>query len=84
MLSRVQLFVTPGTAAHQAPPSMDSPGKDPLLQGIFLTQGLNPSLMSPSLAGGFFTTSATWVAHEDSKGVEKAEWPKILELKQQR
>ena len=30
-----------------------------LLQGIFLTQGLNPSLMSPmspSLAGGFFTT----------------------------
>ena len=30
-----------------------------LLQGIFPTQGLNPSLlspMSPSLAGGFFTT----------------------------
>ena len=26
-LSRVRLFVTPWTAAHQAPPSMDSPGK---------------------------------------------------------
>ena len=32
-----------------------------LLQGIFLTQGLNLSLfMSPALAGRFFTTSATW------------------------
>ena len=31
-----------------------------LLQGIFPTQGLNPCLiMSPALAGGFFTTSAT-------------------------
>ena len=30
-----------------------------LLQGIFPTQGLNPSLTSPALAGGFFTTSAT-------------------------
>ena len=44
----------------------DSPGKNPgvgchaLLQGIYLTQGLNPCLMSPALAGGFFTTSATW------------------------
>ena len=34
-----------------------------LLQGIFLTQGSNPvSLKSPALAGGFFTTSATWEA----------------------
>ena len=30
-----------------------------LLQGIFLTQVSNPSLMSPALAGGLFTTSAT-------------------------
>ena len=44
----------------------DSPGKNTgvgchaLLQGIFLTQGLNPCLlMSPALAGGLFTTSAT-------------------------
>ena len=49
-LSHVLLFVTPWTVAHQAPPSMDSPGKNTgvgchfLLQGIFLTQGLNPGL----------------------------------------
>ena len=35
-----------------------------LLQGIFLTQRSNPCLLtSPELAGGFFTTSATWGAH---------------------
>ena len=33
-----------------------------LLQGIFLTQGLNLCLISPALAGGFFTTSITWEA----------------------
>ena len=34
-----------------------------LLQGIFLTQGYEPIfLMSPALAGGFFTTSLTWEA----------------------
>ena len=31
-----------------------------LLQGIFPTQGSSPGLMSPALADGFFTTSATW------------------------
>ena len=45
----------------------DSPGKNNgvdshfLLQGIFLTQGSNPPLMSPALAGSVFT-SATWEA----------------------
>ena len=34
-----------------------------LLQGIFQTQGLNLFLKSPALAGGFFTTSATWETH---------------------
>ena len=35
-----------------------------LLQGIFPTQGLNLHLfMSPPLAGGFFTTRATWESH---------------------
>ena len=49
--SRVRLFVTPWTVAHQAPLSMDSPGKDTgvgchaLLQGIFLTQGSTPCLL---------------------------------------
>ena len=33
-----------------------------ILQGIFPTQGLNQHLISPALAGGFFTTSATWEA----------------------
>ena len=49
----------------------DSPGKNngvgcrALLQGIFLAQGSNPGLlMSPALAGGFFTTDATWEAHK--------------------
>ena len=32
------------------------------LQGIFPTQGLCPILVSPALAGGFFTTSAAWEA----------------------
>ena len=42
---------------------MDSPGKTTgvgchaLFQGIFPIQGSNPSLMSPALAGGFFTAS---------------------------
>ena len=49
-LSCVRLFVTPWTVAYQAPPSMDSPGKNTgvgchfLLQGIFPTQGLNLGL----------------------------------------
>ena len=49
-LSRARLFVTPWTAAFQAPLSMGFPGKSTgvgchfLLQGIFPTQGLNPSL----------------------------------------
>ena len=38
-------------------------GHHALLQGIFLTQGLNPRLLCPlALAGGFFPTSATWAA----------------------
>ena len=48
LFSRVRLFVTPWAVALQAPLSWDSPGKNTgvgchaLLQGIFLTQGLNP------------------------------------------
>ena len=46
----------------------DSPGKSTgigchfLLQGIFPTQRLNLSLLSPATVGRFFTTSATWEA----------------------
>ena len=52
---------SPGSSVHG-----DSPGKNTevgccaLLQGIFPTQGSNPRLMSPALAGGLFTASATW------------------------
>ena len=51
LLSCVRLFVTPWTVALQAPLSMNFPGKNTgvgchfLLQGIFLTQGLNPCLL---------------------------------------
>ena len=51
VLSRVRPSATPWTAAHQAPLSMDSPDKSTtaschaLLQGIFPTQGWNPSLV---------------------------------------
>ena len=50
-----------GSSIHE-----DSPGKNPgvgchvLLQGIFVTQGSSPCLLTPVLAGGFFTTSTTW------------------------
>ena len=51
VLSHVQLFATPRTAAHQAPLSMEFLRQDPgvgcsfLLQGIFLTQRLNLCLL---------------------------------------
>ena len=49
--SRFQLLATLQTIAYQAPYPWDSPGKNTrvgchaLLQGIFLTQGSNPSLL---------------------------------------
>ena len=52
LLSHVQLFATPGTAAHVAPLSWNFPGKNTgvgchfLLQGIFPTQGLNLRLLN--------------------------------------
>ena len=51
-LSHVRFFVTPWTIVHQALQPWHSPGKNTtvdchaLLQGIFLTQGLNPCLLS--------------------------------------
>ena len=69
--SRVQLFATLWTIAHQAPLSVEfsrqehwsglqfpSPGDLP-------NPGIEPmSFMSPALASGFFTTRATWEAQE--------------------
>ena len=58
-------FVTPWIIAHQAPLSMEFSREEYWRglpwppQGIFPTQGLNPSksLKSPALANEFFTTS---------------------------
>ena len=65
--SHVQLFATPWTVACQALLSMGFPRQEywsglPFLSpGDLPNPGVEPaSLMSPALAGGFFTTSATW------------------------
>ena len=67
LLSHVRLFETPWTVAHQAPLSMmDSPGKNSGVGKPFPSPGdlPNPGVepASPALAGGLFTTSATWRA----------------------
>ena len=75
LLSRVRLFATLWTVACQVPLSMEFPGKNTrvgchfLLQEIFLTQGLKLHLFkSPTLAGGFFTTSTTWKPEQEWAG----------------
>ena len=69
--SRVQLFVTLWTVAYQAPRSMEFsrqeywsglPCPPP---GDLFDPGIEPSsFISPTLAGGVFTTSTTWEALE--------------------
>ena len=65
--SRVWLCETLWTVARQAPLPWDSPGKNSRvgchshLQGNLPSPAIQPlSLMSPALAGRFFTTSTTW------------------------
>ena len=54
----------PGSSVHEESPSKSTGVScHTLLQGIFLSQELNPLLMSPALACRFFTTSTTWEAH---------------------
>ena len=68
--SHVRLFVTLWTVACQVCLSMGilqarilERVAMPSSRGIFLTQELNLHLlMSPAMAGGFFTTSTTWEA----------------------
>ena len=78
--SHVQLFVTLWTIAHQTPLSVGfsrqeywsgllfpSPGDIP-------NPGIEPaSLVSPALAVGFFTTSATWEAQQGTESTLE-EW----------
>ena len=66
---------SPGSSVHG-----DSPGKNTrvgcqlLLQGIFPTQGLNLSLLSPALAGGFFTArTAVLFLRQDKKGLNQVQ-----------
>ena len=67
--SRVQLFATPWTVAHQAPLSVGFPRQEYWKglpcppPGDLPNPGIKPaSLMSPALASRFFTTSTTWEA----------------------
>jgi len=67
--SHVRLFVISRTVAHQAPLSMGFSRQEYWCglpcppPGDLPDTGIQPvSLMSPALAGGFFTTSASWEA----------------------
>ena len=67
--SHVQLLATPWTVAHQAPLSMGFSWQE-YWNGLLFpaprdlpNPGIKPvCLMSPALAGGFFTASTTWEA----------------------
>ena len=63
LLSRVWLFATPWTVAHQAPLSLRFPRQEYLRELPFPSPGdvPNPGIerTSPALAGGFFTIWAT-------------------------
>ena len=70
LFSRVRLFATPWTVAHQAPLSMGFCRQEYWSEMLCPPPGdlpnprrKPPSLTSPAQAGGFFTTSATWEAH---------------------
>ena len=66
--SHVQFFGTPWTVALQAPLLMEFSRQEywsglPFPPGDLSHPGFKPtSRLSPALAGGFFTTSATWEA----------------------
>ena len=68
-VSHVHLFVTPWTVVRQAPLSVEFSRQEYWSGLPFPYPGHLPdpeikpmSLMSPALAGRFFTTSATWEA----------------------
>ena len=70
MCSVVSDSAAPWTVTHQAPLSMGFSrqeywnGLPFLTPGDLPNPGIKPaSLVSPALAGGFFTTSDTWEAH---------------------
>ena len=81
--SRVLLFVTPWTVAHQFPLSVGF-SRRKYWSGLpcppprdLPDPGIKPaSLMSPALASRFFTTSTTWEAQQ----VPKAQTCKVTEI----
>ena len=83
--SHVQFFATLWTVACQAPQSMGFPRQEYWNGLPFPSPGDLPdpeiepmSLMSPALAGGFFTTSATWEALVGLKLCKKYAYVEIL------
>ena len=79
MLSHIRLSETPWTAARHAPLSMELPrqvhqsGLTFPSPGALPDPGVKPtSLVSPALAGGFFTNCTTWeVQNEDPSILQK-------------
>ena len=69
--SRVRLFATPWTLVHQAPLSVGLP-QARILEWVAMPSsrglsdpGTEPTpLTLPAMAGGCFTSSATWQAHK--------------------
>ena len=72
-LGRVQLCVTPWTVARQAPLSMGFSRQESWSELPCLPPGglLDPGMEPASLAGGFFTTSATWEAAQQSVSFDR-------------
>ena len=75
--SNIQLFATPWTVACQPPLAIGFSrqkywtGLPCSLPGDLPDPGIKPvSLISPAVAGGFFTTSTTWEALFDHKHIE--------------
>ena len=87
LFSCVQLFATPWTVACQAPLSMGVPRQEYWSGLPCPTPGDLPnpgtelmSLVSPALAGEFFTTHAPWEAlRESQKKISGVSWGQILE-----
>ena len=84
VLSHVLLFVTPWTAAHQAPLSTEFT-KQEYWTGLPFTAsgdlpdpGIEPvSPVSPASAGGFFTTEPTWEARDGRSQLQIQHFPQL-------
>ena len=83
-LSYVWLFVTPmdcsspGSSAHWILQATILEWVAKFSRVPSLTQGLNPGLLSPALAGRFFITSTTWETHLTNIHIFKFKFPIIL------